>query len=223
MHQQAALRERPGLASTLRTAAPDRGALEQPHLAAGLRPLVDEPGRVLHDEQRRRPAGRAPRSGRREVPGQDGVLAEPRAREEAVRGLGPGPVLAGERQRLAHRRAELPEQGPQPLDEPPVAEVAPGDLAVGPRRRTAAVRLGPAVSHALHPECLLRGARQGIMRDSAAASSFGPAELWVIARLRRRLPFAAARPFVRRQQAPALEQAERLHRWSPLPPSPHRG
>ena len=73
--------------------------------------------------------------------------------------------LAPERQRLAHRRAELPEQGPQPLDEPPVAEVAPGDLAVGPRRRTAAVRLGPAVSHALHPECLLRGARQGIMTD----------------------------------------------------------
>jgi hypothetical protein len=128
VHQQPALGVRAQVAVAV---PPGRGTADRAD-GLGLGPTVAEPGRVLDDENGAA-GGREAACGRLEVAGQDRVLAEPLAREEAVGGLRVRPVLAGQRQGRAHRTLELMEQPAQPVAQALVAERAAGQFAIDPR------------------------------------------------------------------------------------------
>ena len=83
-----------------------------------------ELGRVVQDQDRARGRGEAGLGGR-EVPGQDDPLVDPRVAEEAVGGLGGGPVLAGRRHGAADPPPQVAEDLAQPRLQPPVGELAP--------------------------------------------------------------------------------------------------
>src|SRR4051794_3803620 len=82
-------------------------------------------------------------------------LADPLAREEAVGSLRVGPVLAGQRQRRAHRALESMQQPSQSITQALVAERTAGQFSVDPgclvgvvgHTRTAGARLSVRARH----------------------------------------------------------------------------
>jgi hypothetical protein len=97
----------------------------------GTLPLKAELARVVQDEDRAGGRGE-PRPGGREVPGQDDALVDAPVAEEAVGGLGGGPVLAGHRHRRADPASQVAEDLAQARLEAAVGRFALIQLAVDP-------------------------------------------------------------------------------------------
>ena len=115
--------------------------LEQREPADRVGPIAPEAelGGVVQDQDRAGGRGE-PRPGGGEVPGEDDALIDAPVAEEAVGGLGGGPVLAGHRYRRADPASQigqdLAQAGPQPaIGEFGLIQLAvdPGVHGVGPR------------------------------------------------------------------------------------------
>src|SRR5262249_21627735 len=111
----------------------DVPALDERELPDALGGVAGEAelGRVVQDQDRPGGGGEAGGGGR-EVPGQDGGLVNPRVAEEAVGGLGGGPVLARRRDSSADASAQVAEQRSEAGLQPLVREVAPVQLPLNP-------------------------------------------------------------------------------------------
>lgn len=109
-------------------------------------PLVGEFRRVVQDQDRPVRRGEAVTC-RLEMPFEDLGLADPLVGEEAVSRLGVGPVLASQRNALAHGVAHPLQQRPQSLVQTRISEAAAGSLPIEPfaptlvhRHRSPAIR-----------------------------------------------------------------------------------
>ena len=106
----------------------------------GSDPVIDELGGVVEDEDR--PLGRGDAAGGGgEVAGQDLSLADAIVVEEAVSGLGGGPILAGQRQACSDCSAELFQEPPQPLAQPCIGKGRTGQFLI---------ELRGALNHRIH-------------------------------------------------------------------------
>jgi hypothetical protein len=94
-------------------------------------PLIGECRGVLQNQYR---AGRGRETSRTgiEMPAQDIVFADAVLGEEPVSGLGRGPVLAGERDRLSHSGSRFFQQHSETPPQPGILEIALPDLLVEP-------------------------------------------------------------------------------------------
>src|SRR4051812_36065717 len=141
--------------------------------------MIDELSGVMKDEDR--PLGRGQAAGGcREVAGQDLRLADPIIVEEAISGLGGGPVLAGQRQARSHRPAELLQEPPQPLAQPRIGKGRSGEFLIEPRG---------AFEHRIHgtpPSEWVPNTESRPSHVAQAEVALAP-EMWVIESARPRL------------------------------------
>ena len=100
-------------------------------IASDVLSLIAELGRVMQHKNRTVGGDRAI-TRRLEVAGQNVRFADPVVREEAIGGLGIGPILADQRNALSHGASDLRQQFAEFVAKPRVPKLASTNLSINP-------------------------------------------------------------------------------------------